>query len=164
MEVQSLGWLFLLPVKLGGWSREMISEEELWAAKAEAVQALVHTHAPGSWPGTIAEPGPWPIFLLFFFPLLGKKGARLSWPEKAKLPQPFVACKAEYRLSLSGRVTQSISVVYLQQRVEGTALNYVGWRGARRRAVVGGGSAVFLNFHFWFSAKLERGCLIVTLF
>lgn len=100
----------------------------------------------------------------FFFFLLGRKRARLSWPGKAKLPQPFVACKAEYRLSLSGCVTQSTFVVYLQQRVEGTALNHVGWRGARRRAVVGGGSAVFLNFHFWFSAELETLFLIVIFF
>lgn len=62
---------------------------------------------------------------------------RLSWPEKAKLPQPFVASKAEYRLSLSGCVTQSTFVVYLQQWVKGTALSYVWWWGARRRAVVG---------------------------
>lgn len=100
----------------------------------------------------------------FFFSLLSRKGTRLSWPAKAKLPQPFVASKAEYRLSLSGCVTQSTFVVYLQQWVKGTALSYVWWWGARRRAVVGGGSAVFLNFHFWFSAELETRFYFVIFF
>lgn len=74
----------------------------------------------------VAGLGPWqnwnPGQFSFFFPLCARKGTRLSWPEKAKLPQPFVASKAEYRLSLSGCVTQSTFVVYLQQWVKGTAL------------------------------------------
>lgn len=43
----------------------MISEDELLAVKTEAVQALVHAHTPSGWPGTIAEPGPQPIFPFF---------------------------------------------------------------------------------------------------
>lgn len=62
----------------------MISEEELWAAKKEAVRALVQARAPGSWPGPIAEPGPRPIFLFFFLSSWKKKSeVKLTGESKA---------------------------------------------------------------------------------
>lgn len=69
-------------IETGKWNDKW---RELWTAKTEAVQARVHTHARGSWPGPIAEPGSWPTFLFLFFSWKKRREVELTGESKATI-------------------------------------------------------------------------------